>query len=244
MKYKCDKCAKHFVQKNDFRRHQNRKKPCIESSNLTPDILQEKVIQKTNLKNYKNEYKCNFCFKYFTRKDNLERHLSSRCEIKLKKDNEKEEIFKKLLSEMKSIKEQNEELKSEIKNIKNKKIKNINNGTINNTNNTLDQSNNINNYNIQLVAYGKEDYDKLTEKEYKIIINKGFKSVQEAVKSLHFNKNRPENHNIYISNIRDNYVMIYEGNKWELRNRKETIEELYIAKKDILVDKFDEKINF
>ena len=38
-----------------------------------------------------------------------------------------------------------------------------------------------------------------------------------------------------------NYVMIYEGNKWELRNRKETIEELYIAKKDILVDKFDEK---
>ena len=49
--------------------------------------------------------------------------------------------------------------------------------------------------------------------------------------------------NIYISNIRDNYVMIYDGKKWQLRNRKETIEELYIAKKDILVDKFDELLN-
>ena len=202
---------------------------------------------KENLK-----YQCNYCTRFFSTNSNMHKHIK-KCQIKIQKDNEKEEIFKKLLHEMKKqneklgeIEKQNKELKNEINEIK---IKNINNSTINNlnntnnSNNTLDQSNNINNYNIQLVAYGKEDYDKLTEKEYKIIINKGFKSVQEAVKSLHFNKNRPENHNIYISNIRDNYVMIYEGNKWELRNRKETIEELYIAKKDILVDKFDELLN-
>ena len=120
------------------------------------------------------------------------------------------------------------QLQSEIVQIKNLNY-NINKGTINkaeniknnNINNTIDQSQT---FNVQLVAYGKEDYDKLSDKEYQIIINKGFKSVQELVKTLHFNKNYPENHNIYISNLRDNYVMVYDGKQWEVKNRKETIE--------------------
>ena len=257
--YKCYRCGKIYLKKYDFTRHINRKNPCkyteVFDSQLTQkeeSILQSKSnkvnqFSKNNFKidsDNKKEYMCIYCNNFFSKNSNLHRH-NRICKTKInEQENEKEEIFKKLLFEMEQIRQQNQELKneiSEIKNIKINRIKNINN--TNNTNNTLDQSNNINNYNIQLVAFGKEDYDKLTEKEYKIIINKGYKSVQEMVKSLHFHKNRPENHNIYISNIRDNYVMIYDGNKWELRNRKETIEELYIAKKDILVDKFDELLN-
>ena len=254
--YKCDRCGKSYYKKYDYNRHINRKNQCKISAPICTELHQKTPIEKelvdTNKhtviapnelltktiniiddkKLFEKEYKCNYCNKQFSRYYSLNRHISLRCKIKMDQDNQKEQIFQKLLNEMM-------ELKQEISQLK-KSNKNINKGTINNS---VDNSNNINNnvINIQLVAYGKEDYDKLTEKEYKIIINKGFKSIQEAVKSLHFNKNRPENHNIYISNIRDNYVMIYDGNKWELRNRKETIEELFIAKKDILVDKFDEK---
>ncbi|CAH6421531.1 Hypothetical protein KVN_LOCUS343 [uncultured virus] len=255
--YKCNRCDKLFIQNIDLMRHNKKKYPCKKSrknsAELRPILKNQNISNENSFEeNNIQKFKCNYCGKYFTRKDSLERHIELRCSIKKQQENQKEQIFNKLLDEMKKqnekleeIEKQNQELKKEINYIKTKKkiIKNVNNGTINNVNNTLDQSNNINTFNIQLVAYGKEDYDKLTEKEYRIIINKGFKSVQEMVKSLHFNKNRPENHNIYISNIRDNNIMIYDGNKWELRNRKETIEELYIAKKDILVEKFDELIN-
>ena len=50
----------------------------------------------------------------------------------------------------------------------------------------------------------------------KTIFHKGFKSVENLTKSLHFDKNRPENHNIYISNIKDNYVMMYDGDRLEI----------------------------
>ena len=272
VEYKCDTCNKIYKNKFDFTRHLNRKKPCkltdSYGSKMTQNFYSVKdkkssiitqVINNAKINDsfIEKKHECPYCKTIYSKNSNLNRHIRS-CKIKEKESNEeKEQIFKNLLKEMKeqktelnlirvqndTILQENLLLKNAIKKINTKK--NINNGTINsNSNNinnkTIDNSNTIN---IQLVAYGKEDYDKLTEKEYKIIINKGFKSVQEMVKSLHFNKNRPENHNIYISNIRDNYVMIYEGNKWELRNRKETIEELYIAKKDILVEKFDEMLN-
>ena len=260
--YNCEKCNKSFDLKGDYKRHINRINPCKINDSIDSLLSQDKesvVAQKSNTDSHikktilkidsslKKEYKCPECNILFSKNSNLHRHKKI-CKIKIKKENEvKEKIFKQLLEEMKEqnkkleiIIEENKELKNKVQKIENK---NINNGTINTNNNTLDQSNITNNINIQLVAYGKEDYEKLTDKEYQIIINKGFKSVQELVKNLHFNKNRPENHNIYISNIRDNNVMIYDGRKWQLRNRKETIEELYIAKKDILVDKFDELLN-
>ena len=265
--YKCDRCNKHFKLRGDYLRHVNRKIPCkIDAPICTeiaptpyykkeymienkeefhaPDKIQiEKINELTNKKQSEvNDLKCNYCNKQFSRNYSLNRHINLRCEIKKQQDNQKEQIFQKLLDEMMELKKEISELK--------KSNKNINKGTINNSQN-VDNSKNINNmidqsqtFNIQLVAFGKEDYDKLTIDEYKFIINKGFKSVQHLAKSIHFNKNHPENHNIYISNLRDNYVMVYDGGKWELRNRKETIDELFFSKKDILNDKFDEKINF
>ena len=59
-------------------------------------------------------------------------------------------------------------------------------------------------------------------------------------KKIHFDENKPENHNIYISNLRDNYAMLFDGNNWVLSNRKEIIDDMYDSKRDILSDKFDE----
>ena len=191
-------------------------------------------------------FKCNFCGKNFSRKYNLNRHIDDYCKIKKQQDSEKEGIFQQLLDKMNKLEEQNKQLQNEIQNIRS--TKNINNGLINNNknnNNNINSHNTINNNNIEikLLAFGNEDLSYITDNRYKNIINKGFKSIQEFVTNIHFNKNNPQNHNVYISNMRDNCAMVYDGDKWELRDRTDILDDMYESKRDILEDKFDELLN-
>ena len=96
--------------------------------------------------------------------------------------------------------------------------------------------------NINVVPYGQEDLTKISDAEYQKILRRGLNSVPAFMESLHFNKNLPENHNVYISNMRDDYVLMYDGVKWRLKNRDETLQQLYEDKTDILETKFEELI--
>ena len=42
-----------------------------------------------------------------------------------------------------------------------------------------------------------------------------------------FDPEKHENHNIYISNIKNKYVMMYRNDRWDLVDRKRTIDDLY-----------------
>ena len=53
-------------------------------------------------------------------------------------------------------------------------------------------------------------------------------SVPSLIKEVHFNPNVPENHNIYISNIKNKYAMVYDGTRWEIKDQDETIDKLII----------------
>ena len=235
----CDFCKKIFMIKQDLLIHYKICKNYLEHDKTIDE-------KKTDDK----QFKCDYCNFIFTRKDSLEKHLDNRCKVKKQQENNKGQvIFTQLLNKMDLLEQQNKEIKEQNNKIlyENKKLKNnmiINENSDNNTINYSTNNNTIGNLiNFQLVAFGKEDYKKLTEKEYKYILNDGFKSVLEFVNQLHFDKNRPEYHNIYISNLRDNYVMVYDGTTWKLRNRKETIEKLYEDKKNMLVNKLKELIN-
>ena len=101
--------------------------------------------------------------------------------------------------------------------------------------------NNIHNE-IKIIAYGKEDTSYITDDEYETLINKGFKSVPNLVEFIHLNENKPENQNIYVSNMRDNYVLVYDGEQWLMRERDDVLQEMIDNKTDILNEKFDELI--
>ena len=58
--------------------------------------------------------------------------------------------------------------------------------------------------------------------------------MKSLIKEVHFNNKKPENKNIYISNIKSNYVMLYKDNKWQIVNRKEQIDDLYECNEIIL----------
>jgi Zinc finger, C2H2 type len=222
---KCLYCDKLFTRKDNLGRHMTHF-----CKNKTEDNTISMIEE-----NKENAYKCNYCDYIFTRKDSLKKHILSRCKIKKDQDNLKEQLFNELITEINN-------LKKEIKLIRQQKNPtNINHGNINNGSIINHITNNI--INIKLNAFGKEDRSHITNEDYKRIINKGFKSIPELIKLIHFDENKPENQNIYISNMRDNYVMIYDGKKWVLGNKKDTIHQLYMEKKDILVDKYDELIN-
>ncbi len=105
----------------------------------------------------------------------------------------------------------------------NKSIANINNSNnSNNSNNTNTQNITntvINNPTIKLVNFGSEDLTKISHNVFiDTIKSQGAGLYNKAIDGIHFNKDHPENHNIYISDFNRDKVMIYQNEKWFLDN--------------------------
>ena len=72
-----------------------------------------------------------------------------------------------------------------------------------------------------------------------MILNKGYQSVPELIKQIHFNNKIPENHNMYISNTRSNDINIFDGNKFILMEQFDVIDTLYDEKTYQLEEKYE-----
>ena len=108
--------------------------------------------------------------------------------------------------------------------------------------NSHNNSNNRN-YNIKILNYNKTDYSHLTEEDYVRCIKDCNKCVRTIIEKVHFNKDKPENMNLYISSIKGNYVMMYKENQWQIANRKETIDDMYDKNEYQLETWYDEYKN-
>jgi len=98
----------------------------------------------------------------------------------------------------------------------------------------------VQNNHIQLLSYKKTDTSHLTEKDYIQCIKKVSYCVKHLIEKIHFNPIKPENMNIYISNMKDKYLMVYEDGNWNLKNKMQEIDELYNEKEILLEDWLDE----
>lgn len=176
---------------------------------------------------------CKYCSKEFTRRDSLKKHLDSRCKEKIK--TEREEYDKQQQSKMDELLKRIELLENDRK--ERSEDMNVVNVSANNNNNTINSNNTVN---IQLLAFGKENKSKLTQYEILKIMNKGFYSVPALLKAIHFDKDTPENHNIYAGSHKHNVVDIYNGEKWVKANRKETIHNLFDDGRNFLLNKVEE----
>jgi vacuolar-type H+-ATPase subunit I/STV1 len=182
-------------------------------------------------------YHCKYCNKSYKYSQGLSKHIKYTC--KKNKDEDLKELAR-LLNET------NEEMSQLIKHKDNElskmqrqidkltqklQIKNMASGNIIN-NNTI--------YNIQLLNYNFTDYSHLTEGDYIECINDCNRCVMSLIKRVHFNSNKPENMNIYISSIKGNYVMVYKDNAWQIQDKKEQIDDLYDYNEVVLVNWYDE----
>lgn len=219
----CNKCNKKFKQKNNLKYH------------LINKVCTGGISNKT-----KNN-KCTFCNKLFTTKTSMYRHVKHNCKVKQNEDKKKDEIFKKLLEleeQNKQIKKDNILLKKKVRKLEKtacSKIINNNNGVINNGP--------VINANINLVAYGTENMDKFDEKDIIKILKQGYHSTIKLTELVHFNPKYPEFHNIYITNMKDKYAMMYDGTNWTLTMKDDLINRIYDDKKNYIEENVEDFVN-
>jgi uncharacterized C2H2 Zn-finger protein len=182
--------------------------------------------------------KCKYCGTTFRTNKGMIRHIKYYClnnnnesfielaNLLNKKDQQIEESKKEISENKKEI----QRLQRLIEKLSNRlQIKNIHNG--NNINNTL---------NLNLLNYNKTVYDHLTEKDYIRCIQDCNHCVKTLIEKVHFNKSCPENMNIYISSIKGKFIMVYRDNKWQVKNRREQIDDLYECNEMLLENWYNE----
>ena len=188
--------------------------------------------------NNSSEYVCEFCNKKLSSYKNLWRHLKT-CKEKIKDDECKQnmtELVKLLNDELQQCKKELEKRDLELEK-RNNQIDEL----IKKTGINIGTQNNIQN-NIQILAYNNSDISHLTDKDYVKCLKHSNFCIPHLIKQIHFNPKKPENHNIYISNLKNNYVMIYNGSKWILNDRDESIQNLIDDKESIMEHKIEEWI--
>ena len=142
--------------------------------------------------------------------------------------------MKKQLNEQ--LKEKDIQMKEQLKE-KDKQIAEL----IKKTGVNIGTQNNIQN-NIKILAYKNTDLSHLKDQDYIGFLNHSNFCVPHMIKKIHFDPTKPENHNIYISNLKNNHVMTYDGNKWNIKNRTEVIDDMIEDKTNILEDKIEDWI--
>jgi len=185
----CNICNKFYASQNSFCNH---KKKFHTNSNVIPNS--QNVIP--NIQNVipiepqniiiKNSLSCEYCNKVFATRQSKSKHKIKSCKFK--------------------------------NNIINNTTNNNTTNNINNINNNTNINNNITNTNIiiKINNFGDEDLSHLTQKDITDMIKKGFGCVFDYIDKVHLNPNKPENHNIMLTNLRSGLIKIFQNYKWDV----------------------------
>ena len=174
-------------------------------------------------------FSCSECGYENSQKYTVQRHINKKCnsakveeisvEIRCEYCNKEYTTRSSLKRHMKACQkktvekqaEEIEELKRQLKEAKSKpQTVNIN----------IQQNNYIVN------GYRETSFEHLTDRHYQRAIRRMINSVPQMIKDVHFNDKVPENHNIYISNIKNKYAMVYDGEKWCSKPQDQVIDDL------------------
>ncbi len=231
-KYYCVCCDYDAKVKSSFDKHLKTKKHkrALESHPKTTEKSPLSHPKVTNLVESKPpQFQCRYCSKVFKFKQGMYRHIKYTC--KENKDEDFKELARLLNEKDTQMENMRVTMQKQIDKLTQKlQIQNVVHGDV--TQNTV--------YNIQLLNHGDTDYSHLTPLDYVQCMKKCNNCVKKLIEKVHFNEQKPENMNIYISNIKGNYAMVYNGNKWQIVNKKEQIDELYDCNEVMLETWYDE----
>jgi len=184
---------------------------------------------------------CKYCEQQFKHSSSLSKHIKYRCmknkdedlkelvrlmNLQLEAEREKGRKAQKQVEEEREEKKKiQKQLETQSKQIEKLMGKLEIHGSFNNNNNTI---------NVTLLAYRDTDITHLTQEDYRACYKKVNHCVKHLIEKVHFNPSKPENMNIYISNMKDKYLMVYDGVNWNLANKVAELDRLYEEKEMML----------
>jgi hypothetical protein len=238
MEFRCE-CCKYLTDKRfNYEKHLlSKKHNIVEGNGKRQQIVipesppsQSAVIPESPQTNEKvaREFKCKYCEQKFKFKQSMYRHIKYTCTKN--KDEDLKELVRLMNIQMEQQKNEfNKKIDAQAKQIE----KLMGKLEVGNTFNTAIVNN------IQLLGYRQTDVSHLTDDDYRRCIKKVNHCVKNMIETIHFNPTKPENMNIYISNIKEKYIMVYDGVNWNLANRKDELDRLYEEKEMMLEEWLD-----
>lgn len=170
---------------------------------------------------FEKDYFCENCEKIFKNKTHLYRHIKHRCRGKEDKNNEIEEL-KNIIQEQKKIYQEEKKEKEQLFKYIDQLIEKTGDTNINFGNNIGNQTNNQ----INLNNFGEEDISHITDSFKMKMLKLPYGMVQQMIESVHFNKNKPENRNIALTNKRDKMIKVLHNGCWKYKDKDFTVDEL------------------
>jgi hypothetical protein len=189
-----------------------------------------------------HELTCKKCENVFKTDESMRKHTNYRC--KEIKDNPELRYttlkLKQAEKELKQEKKNNEKLVEKHIELLEKHVETQQKlltqrptHTTNTTNNT------VNIQNITLLAYKDTDTSHLTPKDYMHCIKEPY-GMTQLIEKIHFNPMKPENRNISISNLKDKYMMIYNGKQWMMVHKEDELDKIYTHKEMLMEEWLEE----
>ena len=226
MPYKCNICNKEFLSYSGFWKHNKKYHQSISNNNnlLLPEnnlLLPEKNNLNKKLLST-NNLNCIYCNKILSRKDHLKSHekiCKYKIEYNKKHNNEINElqILKNEIVQLKLTLQKTLQIKKKKNIFNNNKINNNSNNTINTNNNNI----------INIVKFGTEKLQEIfTDKQMFNLIKNGGSCINESIKYIHFNDKKPEYKNIFITNLKDKYAYVFDGDTFIIKEKNEVLDEL------------------
>jgi hypothetical protein len=217
MKYKCECCNYSTDDKSNFNKHIISKKHKLVESKVVVSPKLAMVSQK--LAEISQEtttlFKCKYCEQGYKHKSSLSKHIKYSCNKN--KTEDLTELVRLLNLQLEQQKDQLEHKDKQLE-TQSKQIEKLMDKLEINTYNTNSNNTTINNVvNVNLLNYDDTDTSHLTDKDYEKCIKQVYNCVMKMIEKVHFNPEKPENMNVYISNMKDKYIMVYEDGNWKLK---------------------------
>ena len=229
--YNCTACLFSTEIKQHFQRHLSTNKHLLtQKVNPKSTFSQPKVNPKGNPETSliipsQNKNVCKYCDRLFSCKQSMYRHIKYTCHKN--KDEDLKELVRLLNIK---LEQQGKQIQSQARQIEKLMGKLEINGSFNTTNIQ----------NITLLSYKDTDTSHITDSDYINCIKKVCLCVIKLIEKIHFNPEKPENKNIYISNMKDKYLLVYEKDSWVLKNKNREIDKLY-EEKELMIEEWLEE---
>ena len=153
-------------------------------------------------------FECEYCNKFFTRKDNLQKHQKNRCQKLNSLERKMQELKENYEAKILQYEEEKNALYKQIDKLLEK---------VGDTNITQ---------NVVVNCYGQEDLSHINDAFKAALLKIPYGMIPKMIEEVHFSMKCPQNNNIYVPNKKEPYVKIFSDHKWIYKDRKSKIKEL------------------